>query len=107
MDEQKSNKPSAAAFYKTRGDWLDLLSTSSNISHAEFRVAYFIARRMNGEDQCSWWEVKEIAKEVGCSTNTVSDATVKLENLGLLLVIRPKRGVNRYFLRMPYHLQTH
>jgi DNA-binding MarR family transcriptional regulator len=107
MQDDRSNKPSAAAFYRTRANWLDYLNTLATVSHAEFRVAFFIAMRMNGKDQCSWWEVKEIAKQIGCSTNTVSDATMKLEQLGLMIVLRAKRGGNRYYIRMPYHLETH
>jgi DNA-binding MarR family transcriptional regulator len=92
----------AAAFYEKRRMWLDYLSTNSAISHVEFRVAYFISKRMNGDDQSSWWHVKTIAKEVGCSTNSVSKATMKLEDMGLLIAIRPARGGNKYFIRMPY-----
>lgn len=106
MENTQANTMSPSAFYRMRTDWLDLISTMSAVSHAEFRVGFFIAMRMNGKDQCSWWEVKEIAKQIGCSTKTVSDATVRLENLGLLVVMRPKRGGNRYFLRMPYGLET-
>jgi DNA-binding MarR family transcriptional regulator len=92
----------AAEFYRKRIEWLDMLSTLSIITHAEFRVAFFIAMRMNGDDQASWWQVKNIAKMVGCSTRTVSDTTAKLEHAGLLIVHRPKRGGNRYYIRMPY-----
>ena len=107
MDENQTNKPSAAAFYKMRAEWLNMLNTLSTVSHAEFRVAFFIAMRMNGKEQSSWWEVKEIAKQVGCSTNTVSDATMKLEKLGLMMVHRPKRGGNRYSIRMPFQFDAH
>lgn len=96
----------AEDFYLKRTEWLDYLSTHSQITHAEFRVAYFIAKRMNGDDQSSWWQVKNIAKELGCSTHTVSAATMKLENLGLLIAVRPKRGGNEYFIRMPYQRHT-
>lgn len=92
----------AAAFYEKRRQWLDYLSTHHAISHADFRVAYFISKRMNGDDQSSWWHVKTIAKELGCSTHTVSVATMKLENLGLLIALRPARGGNEYFIRLPF-----
>lgn len=107
MSTDLPKPPAPARFYKMRMDWLDFLSTMSAVSHAEFRVAFFIAMRMNGRDQSSWWEVKQIAKQIGCSTNTVSDATTKLEQLGLMVVVRSKRAGNRYSIRMPDHRETH
>lgn len=102
MLKRNDQGQAAAAFYVKRAKWLDYLSTHSEIGHTEFRVAYFMARHMNGEDQCMWWQVKAIAKEVGCSPTVVSAATIKFEDLGLMIVTRPKRGVNRYYIRMPY-----
>lgn len=102
MLKKNDDGQAAAAFYEKRRLWLDYLSTNHQISHVEFRVAYFISQRMNGEDQSSWWSVKEIAKQVGCSTHSVSAATMKLEDLRLLIAVRPARGGNEYFIRMPY-----
>jgi DNA-binding MarR family transcriptional regulator len=102
MTEKNDNGEAALAFYDKRRRWLDYLSTNHSITHVEFRVAYFISKRMNGDDQSSWWHVKTIAKQVGCSTHSVSAATMKLEDLGLLIAVRPARGGNEYFIRMPY-----
>ncbi len=44
----------------------------------------------------------QIAKQIGCSTRTVSDAIANLEHENLLIVVRKKRGGNSYFIRMPY-----
>lgn len=102
MSKKNDDGQAAAAFYEKRRLWLDYLSTNHQITHADFRVAYFISKRMNGDDQSSWWHVKTIAKELGCSTHTVSAATMKLEDMGLLIALRPARGGNEYFIRMPY-----
>ena len=102
MHGKNDNGAAAAAFYEKRREWLDYLSTNHAVTHVEFRVAYFISKRMNGENQSSWWHVKTIAKEVGCSTHSVSSATMKLEEMGLLIAVRPARGGNEYFIRMPY-----
>lgn len=95
-----------AVFYRFRSEWLDAVFQHHEVSHADFRVAYFIARRINANERSMWWQVKEIAKGAQCSTRTVSDATMKLERLGFLDVIRPARGVNSYRLVMPYFRHT-
>ncbi|RVH87767.1 hypothetical protein CN204_04350 [Sinorhizobium meliloti] len=106
MRNKNDTGQAAAEFYAKRGAWLDYLSTHSDVTHADFRVAYFIARRMNGDDQSMWWEVASMANEIGCSTKTVSVATARLQHLGLLIVVRKKRGGNRYFIRMPYEFNA-
>lgn len=81
-----------------RDRWVDRLSTSREISHATFRVAYFIARRSNYANLGMDWSVADIAGQVGCSTKTVSDATVQLSKMGLLKVQQTKRQNNFYEL---------
>jgi hypothetical protein len=102
MDRQNDTGQAARQFYEKRRRWLDFLSTDSRVSHADFRVAYFIASRMNGDKQSSWWKVKAIAQQSGCSVRSVIYATANLEKLDLLIVVRPKRGINEYSIKMPY-----
>lgn len=106
MENRNDTGQAKAAFYRKRAEWLDALSTNLDVGHAEFRVAYFIARHSNGDDQSMWWEVKKIAKQIGCSPTTVSHATKNLEDLGFLIATRPARGVNRYYIRMPYEFTS-
>jgi hypothetical protein len=108
----------AAAFYDKRRKWLDWISEHDEISHAAFRVGYFIARRMNGDNQCCWFSVPAIAKRLGSgavrddaghirkvkrvSTRTVSDAIIELELAGALIVVRKPGRESTYYLRAPF-----
>ncbi|MHC2481594.1 hypothetical protein [Rhizobium leguminosarum] len=89
-------------FYHMRMEWLDYVNGHPSVSHGDFRVAYFIARKINGDDQKMWWRVSKIAKALGVSTATVSAATMNLEHLHLMLIGRPARGINSYSIRMPF-----
>lgn len=85
---KNDNGEAAAAFYDKRRKWLNYVSEHSGIGHASFRVAFFIAQRMNGENQASWYSVRQIAERLSMSTRTVSDAIMELEGEGLLIPCR-------------------
>lgn len=89
-------------FYALRGQWLDYLCTRRDFTHGDFRVAYFIASKINPTDECMWWSVKAIAEEVGVSIGTVTGATRRLNAAGLLVVVKGPKGSHRYFMRMPF-----
>lgn len=42
-------------FYGLRGQWLDYLVERQDLTHGDFRVAYFIASKINPTDNCMWW----------------------------------------------------
>lgn len=90
------------SFYQERMEWLDFVAGHPSVSHGDFRVAYFIARKINADDQKMWWRVAKIANALGVSTATVSAATMNLEHLHLMTIGRPARGINSYSIRMPY-----
>lgn len=90
------------SFYQERMEWLDFVAGHPSVSHGDFRVAYFIARKINADDQKMWWRVAKIAKALGVSTATVSAATMNLEHLHLMSIGRPARGINSYSIRMPF-----
>lgn len=88
MAIRNDNGESAAAFYDKRRKWIDYVSERPEIGHAAFRVAFFIAQRMNGDSQASWYSVRQIAARLSMSTRTVSDAIMELECEGLLIPCR-------------------
>lgn len=88
MAIRNDNGDAATAFYDKRRKWLDHVSEHPGIGHASFRVAFFIAQRMNGNDQASWYSVRQMAKRLSMSTRTVSDAIMELEGEGLLVPCR-------------------
>jgi biotin operon repressor len=88
-------------FYARRGQWLDYLVTRRDLTHGDFRVAYFIASKIKSSDQAMWWSVPRIAEELGISIATVTAATDKLNNAGLLVITKGPKGSYRYGMRMP------
>lgn len=102
MSKNDEDRKMAETFYRKRKEWLDYLCERDDITHGAFRVGYFIARKINADDQRMWWSVDKIARTIGVSTATVSSATALLQDEGLLVCVRPSRGVNSYSLRMPY-----
>lgn len=85
---KNDNGEAAAAFYDKRRKWLEYVNENPRIGHASFRVAFFIAQRMNGTNQASWYSVRQIAKRLSMSTKTVSEAIQQLEGDGLLIPVR-------------------
>lgn len=88
-------------FYAFRGQWLDYLNTRHDLTHGDFRVAYFIASKMRPENKCMWWGVFSIADELPVSIATITSATDKLDRAGLLVVAKRAKGAYSYSLRMP------
>lgn len=91
-------------FLKMRDSWIDYINRNGALSHATVRVGTFVALRMNSRTKMSWWAVDNIAKEVSCSTKTVTVAIQMLEDEHLLVVTRRKRGGNTYSLRLPFNI---
>lgn len=102
MPKKNDDGQSAIEFYDKRRKWIDYMAERAEVSHAAFRVGVWLALRMNGDDQCCWYKVSEIAKRVGCSTKTVSEATKNLEAEGLMIVVRTLGRRNSYRITAPF-----
>ncbi|QIG76673.1 hypothetical protein EVC28_049 [Rhizobium phage RHph_I1_23] len=88
-------------FYAARGQWLDYLVTRRDFTHGDFRVAYFIASKINPRDGSMWWGVKTIADELGVGVGTVTAAIKRLDKARLLVITKMQHGSHRYQMRMP------
>ncbi len=93
---------SAAAFYDKRRKWLDFICEMDALSDRAFRVGYWLAKRMNGDDQSCWYGIKEIAKRLSMSEDKVLRAVAELEGEGVLIVVREHRKSNVYYIRLPF-----
>jgi len=89
-------------FYAERGQWLDYLVERRDLTHGDFRVAYFIASKINPKDKAMWWAVSTIAAELGVSLATVTRATARLSEKGLLVISKMRKGAHSYSIRMPF-----
>lgn len=92
------------SFYTERGAWTDYVAARRDFTHAEFRVAYFIASKTNPKDGCMWYGVKTIAAGSMTSIKTTEATIEKLERFGLIFLGKRKEGrqtVNTYMWRMP------
>lgn len=92
------------SFYIERAKWLDYIHARRDFTHAEFRVAYFIAGKINPGEDCMWWAVKSIAKETPASLATVEKTIAKLDHFRLITIGKRKIGrqtVDTYSFRMP------
>ncbi|MCP4998656.1 MAG: hypothetical protein GY933_07800 [Hyphomicrobiales bacterium] len=90
------DKP-ANAFYLDRAKWIEFVCRAPGVSHCTFRVAAFIAFRINAKDKTCWWSVRAIADEIGCTNKMVSSATKELQELGLLSVSRKPGSRNNLY----------
>lgn len=91
-------------FYIDRAKWLDYVHARRDFNHAWFRVAYFIVSKINPEDDCMWWTVKNIAKGAGVGTATAEKAISALDDCRLIYIGAKKIGrqtVKTYSFRMP------
>lgn len=88
-------------FYAFRGRWCDHVVMRQDLTHGDFRVAYFIASKISADTQKMWWGVKKISAESGISLATVTGAIDKLNDAGLLIVVKGAKGSHTYSLRMP------
>lgn len=91
----------AAAFYDKRRRWLDFICDLSGVDDRAFRVGYWLAKRMNGKDQCCWYTQPQIAKLMGISQDKVMRAVLTLENQGVMIIVREHRKPNVYYIRLP------
>lgn len=97
----KNNEDS---FYTQRGAWADYVCYRRDFSHAEFRVAYFIASKTNPRQGCMWYSMKSIAAGAGVSLAMVKATIDKLDKCRLIVIGKRKEGrqtVNTYMWRMP------
>ena len=98
---------SEEAYLLMRAKWIDYANSTSMLSHVQSRVAVFIALRAGPDKRHSYWSVDAMAKELGCSTKSVTETTLRLEKpLKMLHIVRSKRGGNKYFLRWPFGIIT-
>jgi hypothetical protein len=92
------------SFYIDRAKWMDYVHGRRDFTHGEFRVAYFIASKINPEDDCMWYSVKRIARETPASLATVEKTIAKLDQCRLIYLGKRKIGrqtVDTYSFRMP------
>ena len=92
------------SFYTERGAWTDYVCDRKDLTHAEFRVAYFIASKTNPNEGCMWYSVKRIAAESFVSLAVVTATIEKLDKSRLIMIGKRKIGrqtVNTYMWRMP------
>lgn len=101
MVKTNDNGEAALEFYEKRQRWAEFLSTS-RVSDRAFRVGWWLSRRMNGNDQCCWYSVGRVAKELNRSKSYVNRALAELRAENLMLVIEEKGKPNTYFLHAPF-----
>lgn len=97
-------KSNIDSFYSERGEWADYVSQRRDFTHAEFRVAYFIASKTNPREGCMWYSMKSIAAGSMVSLAVVKDTIDKLDRCRLIIIGKRKAGrqtVNTYMWRMP------
>ena len=99
---RNDNGEAALAFYDKRRKWCELICSHPDLGHGAFRVGYWLSQRMNGEDQCCWYSVRQIAKRIGVSTQTVIYALHQLEAANVLIVSRTLGRRSSYSIRLPF-----
>lgn len=102
MLKRNDSGEAAAAFYDKRRKWLDYVCELDTLSDRAFRVGYWLAKRMNGDDQCCWFTQKQIAKRLRWSADKVIRAVAELEHEGVMVVIKDHRKPNIYYIRLPF-----
>lgn len=102
MLQRNDNGEAAAEFYEKRTRWAEYVSTHPLVSDRAFRLGYWLSRRMNGDDQCCWYSVPRIARELGKSASWVNRSLAELRAANVVLVIEEKGKVNTYFLHAPF-----
>ena len=104
MNIRNENGDAAAAFYDKRRRWLDYVCEYSGASDRAFRVGYWLAKKMNGQNQSCWYRHAQIAAALDMSDDKVARAVLELEEKNLLIVVRTHRQANTYHIRLPYDL---
>lgn len=102
MLKRNDSGEAAAAFYDKRRKWLDFTGEMSGLSDRAFRVGHWLAKKMNGDDQCCWYSQKQIAKLMGKSQDYVIRAVAELSDAGVMIVVKEHRKPNRYYIRLPF-----
>jgi len=102
MLKRNDDGQAAIEFYDRRRKWTDYASTHPRLTDRGFRVGFWLAKRMNGEDQCTWYSVARIAKEMGKSERYVRYGLADLKAANLMLVVPEKGKVNSYHLHAPF-----
>lgn len=102
MDMRNDRGEAAAAFYDKRRKWLDFICEMDRLTDRAFRVGHWLAKKMNGRDQCCWYSQEQIAKLMGKSVAYVIRATAELESEGVMIIVKEHRKPNRYFIRLPF-----
>ncbi len=102
MSQKNDDGEAALEFYEKRQRWAEYLCTHAGVSDRAFRVGWWLSRRMNGDDQCCWYSVGRIAKEMSRSKSYVNRALAELRAANVVLVIEEKGKQNTYFLHAPF-----
>jgi hypothetical protein len=92
----KKQKSPEEIYYENRSKWIEEMFDHPDMTHADFKVLYFIGKRSGFENKGMYWSVSLIARRCQCSTRTVSDATTKAANLGWLRVLQSPGKENTY-----------
>lgn len=104
MDIRNDNGDAAAAFYDKRRKWIDFTCEMTSLPDRAFRVGHWLAKKMNGQDQCCWYTIDEIARRLGVKKRTVIRAIAELEDAGVMVIVREHRKPNVYYIRLPFDL---
>jgi hypothetical protein len=102
MPKRNDDGEAALEFYDKRRRWLDYVNELDGLSDRAFRVGFWVAKKMNGNDQCSWYRHDQIARALCMSVDKVARALLELETKGVLIIVRQHRQVNRYLIRLPF-----
>lgn len=102
MDARNDTGQAAIEFYERRRQWAEYAARHAKLTDRGFRVGYWLSRRMNGTDQCCWYSVARIAKEMGKSPRYVSRALADLRAANVMLVVEEKGKPNSYYLHAPF-----
>lgn len=102
MLQRNDNGEAALDFYDKRRRWRDYVSTHAKVPDRAFRVGFWLSQRMNGNDQCCWYSVARIAKEMSRSQRYVRYALAELRAANVMLIIEDKGKPNTYFLHAPF-----
>lgn len=92
----KKEKTAAEAYYENRSKWIEAVFNDPDISHADFKVLYFIGKRSGFANRGMYWSVPRIADKCQCSTHTVSVATGKAAKKGWLKILQVPGKENYY-----------
>lgn len=104
MLKRNDNGDSAAAFYDKRRKWLDYICEVDALSDRAFRVGYWLAKKMNGSNQCCWYTHKQIAKALAISEDKVIRAVAELVDENVMIIVKEHRKPNVYYIRLPFDL---